>query len=339
MATWLHNSRQRRSTAGFTVVEMLIVVAIVILLLSILIVALSAAARSSQKASTSVRMEAMKRGLVQFKSDVGYYPPILNMQRGLNLTASLDPINPAYRNAVQDYYSVTTPAEYLMGYGPRAQDGFGAPIGNNTDSERPPFGIRPPGEDGVWGAVDNPFSGQPANGSLTSRNPKFTGDIFGPYLDLSDDRLLACIDGTFDPSGKLNVYFPGEAGYNDAGTKVIVDYWGRPIHYYRRPYPIGGIRSGFRQVDRNNDGLADPVPSLGDIWVLRPFEIPPGMDVTGIPDGAGDTATTNALNTADFALFSAGPDLAFQAKVRYDDPSIDASYKFNNRDNIVELGR
>lgn len=346
MAIRHHNLRWQTRCAsgvrGFTVVEMLIVVAIIILLLSILIVVVSAAARAGQTASTSVRMQAMSRALVTFKKDLGYYPPVLDDDRNLTFSATHDPLSGSYANDVQNYFSHTSMAEYLVGYGPRTQDGFGAPIGNNTDSERPPFGIRDPGNDGVWDAVNNPLSGQPANGSLTSRNPKFTGDIFGPYLELDDSRLLGSIDGSAHPvTGAINVFFPGEAGYSDTDPKVIVDYWGRPIRYYRRPYPFGGLRTGYGMVDRDGNGTIDRVPSLGDIFLLRPFNLPPGTDVSSpFADAAGDNASTTALNAAEFALFSSGPDLTFNALVRYDDPDLGPAIttEFSNRDNIVEVG-
>ena len=327
------NARSRRA---FTMVEMLIIVAIVILLLSILLVALNAASRAGQTTSTSARMQAISRALVQFRKDVGYLPPVLNEARGLNLTPDLDPaFGGTYAGAIQGYNSVTSLAEYLVGYGGRLQDGYGVDVGgSNTDAERPPHGIRHPNNDGVWNAT---LKG--GGGTLVERKPDTKGDVFGPYLELDDPDLLASTDGTTDANDNLNVYFPGEVGYDENDPKVIVDFWGRPIHYHRKPYPLGGLRTGFMAVDRNGDGLVDPVPTLGDVYVLRPFEVNPGEDVTGRPDGVGDTLTTTALNTAEFALFSPGPDRVFNFRVRYDDPDLGMTTSFANRDNIVELGQ
>lgn len=346
MSNRADNQRQRGSgaarRAGFTVVEMLVVVAIVILLLSILIVALNAASRSSQMANTSARMAAMSRALVSFRNDIGYLPPVLNRDRGLLNLPAHDPNAPSYATVIQDYYSVTSMAEYLTGYGSRNQDGYGVAVGSESANaaENPPFGIRHPGSDGVWGASKDDGLPPPA-GALARRKPDTSGNVFGPYLELDDPNLLASIDGSVNPNtGMLNIFFPGEAGYDEANPKVIVDYWGRPIEYYRLPYPIGGIRTGFAAVDRDGDGDIDRKPSLSDIFVLRKFNIPPGEDVSGIPDRANDTATTAALNAAEFALFSYGPDRTANRKVRYDDPSVGGiDTDFANRDNIVELGR
>ena len=78
---------------------------------------------------------------------------------------------------------------------------------------------------------------------MSGTNPNIdTGKVFGPYLQLKDERLLASTDGTFDPNGNLNVYFPGEGNYNDNDPKVITGYWGRPIRYYRTVYKPGASR-------------------------------------------------------------------------------------------------
>ena len=62
---------------AFTLIELLVVVAILIVLLTILIIAVNAASRTAQKASTQNLMDSMKKGLIRFKEDIGYYPPLL----------------------------------------------------------------------------------------------------------------------------------------------------------------------------------------------------------------------------------------------------------------------
>ena len=62
---------------GFTVIEMLVTLAMIIVLVGILVVALSQASGTAQKAQTSFLMNSMSAGLVQFKRDHGYLPPVL----------------------------------------------------------------------------------------------------------------------------------------------------------------------------------------------------------------------------------------------------------------------
>ena len=72
------------------------------------------------------------------------------------------------------------------------------------------------------------------------------GKVYGPYLELKDESLLASTDGTVDAQERLQVSFPGDAGYNADNPKVIVDYWGNPIRYYRRLYAPGSLKSPYR---------------------------------------------------------------------------------------------
>ena len=247
---------------GFTIVELLIVIAVIILLLSILIVAVNAATRTAQSASTRTLMNSMKQALVRFKADIGYYPPVLGDvsptdftpdnhdlrklfdPRGEDLIAgTADDIlplmpdgspNPNYSLNVQAWYSVATPADYLIGYGNDQQDAYDG------------LGIRHPGPDAVWEAT---IYGA-ADGSLGARNagtgPASAGKVYGQYLELKDERLLATTDGSTDANGNLILFFPGEGNYNPDHPKIIVDYWGNPIRYYRQVYPVGAIKHGYR---------------------------------------------------------------------------------------------
>lgn len=324
---------------GFTIVELLIVIAVIILLLSILIVAVNAATRTAQSANTLTLMNSMKQALVRFKADIGYYPPLFGPLPGLGFGGSSpdflrqlfpppDPALPAsYPERIQDWWSSAAMAEYLLGYGEGRYDGYGyVDLG-----ETPTLGIRDPGPDGVWGAVTNP-SPPPGDGSLGARNPPLDGKVYGPYLELKDERLLGSTNGTFDPaSGNPRVFFPGDGNYNPDHPKIIVDYWGNPIRYYRKVYPAGALQSVYRSFNP-----ADHTPTLSDVFVLRPFDLKPGSAIDGIPDQnpnipGGDTSITHALRTAEFALVSAGPDRALEQDVRRD-------AKEFNKDNIVELG-
>jgi hypothetical protein len=233
---------------------------------------------------------------------------------------------------VQEWYSVTTLAEYLLGYGNHNQDGYGVIDPTNPNDtytqERPRLGIRHPGRDGVWGATIN----QTADGSLDARMRGQSasvdvGKVYGPYLELKDERMLAA--ATYDDDGEVELTFPGTGGYDAAMPKVLVDYWGNPIRYYRRLYAPGDLRSPYRTI--NLSGTL-PEPTLSDVFVLRPFEVDPGGAIDSVhADDAGDSTTTTALNSAEFALFSAGADRNSDATARYDGDEF-------NKDNIVELG-
>lgn len=316
----------RQDHRGFTIVELLIVTAVIILLLSILVVALNAAGKASQKASTTVLMTSISKGLEQFKQDVGYYPPALDLFRGL--VGSPDPTAIADDFAgVQNWYSNTSIAEYLIGYDEGRWDGYGeGPDSLNFGGERPPLGIRHPGPDGVWGA-------SLATGALADRNPptRPRGDVFGPYIELTDARLLGGISGFGGAGGGVSVFFPGDPAYNPDDPKVIVDYWGDPIRYYRLPYLAGAIDKAYRSYDP--DRLP---PTLANVVLLRPFRVAPGTETdvdVAFADANGDTTATIGLRAAEFALFSAGPDRAFDDTRRRDD-----DFGGFNEDNIVEIG-
>ncbi|MCH8152537.1 MAG: type II secretion system protein [Planctomycetes bacterium] len=336
---------------GFTIVELMIVIAVIILLLSIVIVAVNAATRTAQSANTLTLMNSMKQALVRFKADIGYYPPVFGpgsepVERLRELFPWPDPASPAsYQVRIQNWWSSAAMAEYLLGYDEGGYDGYGlGPDSPGYIGETPTLGIRHPGPDGVWGAVTNP-SPPPGDGSLGARNPPLDGKVYGPYLELKDERLLGSTDGSIDQaSGNPRVFFPGDGNYNPDHPKIIVDYWGNPIRYYRKVYPAGALQSVYRSTDP-----AVPSPTLADVFVLRPFDLKPGSAIDGIADNSlivpgGDTTTTHALRTAEFALVSAGPDRALDATTRYDAPDQNGNdpdgdgISFENKDNIVELG-
>ena len=237
--------------------------------------------------------------------------------------------NPNYSLNVQAWYSVATPADYLIGYGNDQQDAYDG------------LGIRHPGPDAVWEAT---IYGA-ADGSLGARNagtgPASAGKVYGQYLELKDERLLATTDGSTDANGNLILFFPGEGNYNPDHPKIIVDYWGNPIRYYRQVYPVGAIKHGYRAKTYVTTTYGDqvPLPTLSDVVLLRPYLTKVGASVNGLPDEqfdipglpSGDPTTSRALISAEFALFSAGSDRALTSNERFDDNEF-------NKDNIVELG-
>jgi type II secretory pathway pseudopilin PulG len=339
-----HGRRSLRVVrGGFTLIEMLIVISVIIVLLGLLIVALNYATKASQKANTQSLMISIRQGLTRFKEDIGYNPPVLDLERR--------PFH-LFDNGVdlQTWYSYTTLAEYMIGYGHHYEDGWGVvpdagdtnkdwfEIRNTDSSESPATGIRHPGFDGVWGATR--YSGslaermRGADGSQGSESapwPIDEGKVYGPYIETKTRDLLGSTDGTFDPiTDRLNVYFPGEANYNEDDPKVLADYWGNPIRYYRRVYAIGALDTPYRTFDPNN-----PAPTLADVFVLRPYDVSGYASVTGLPDAStvipgGDPTTISSLRSAEFALFSPGPDRAFDRDIRRDPDQL-------NVDNIVEV--
>ncbi len=345
-----HRLRPRKNRpGGFTIVELLITMALIILLLSILTVAIASVTRTSQSANTRALMNSIKQALARFKADVGYYPPVLGTTDPIppvpndvrNLLIPPDPASGSYRSDVQQWFSFASLADYLIGYGHHEQDGYGLVPDNppirDWDQEAPALGIRHPGRDGAWGASHNGG----ATGGLDDRmkNGLFHGSefapfaidqgkVYGPYLELKDERLMAFTDGT-STNGRLDVYFAGERLYNTNDPMVIVDYWGSPIRYYRQLYHPGSLGSIYRL--RRAAGSSRPQPSLADVFVLRPFAIKPGAAVNGLRDRNSDRSTTYALRTAEVAIFSPGPDRTLNTRVRFDEREF-------NRDNIVELG-
>jgi hypothetical protein len=199
-----------------------------------------------------------------------------------------------------------------------------------TSEEIPRLGIRSPGPDGVWGATSyGSRDGRLADRlHVDNRNPNIdSGPVLGPYLEIAGERLLASTNGQSDAGGNLVVFLPGESGYSDGDPKVIDDYWGRPLRYYRRLYPPGALNSTYRSLD-----VAVRTPTLAEVILLRPFRAVAGAEAESlVADARGDTTTSMPLRTAEFAIFSPGADRSCDPTVRYDADE-------SNADNIVEIG-
>ncbi len=348
---------------GMTLIELLVVMGIILVLLSIVVVAVAAATKTAAGANTRALMGSIKQSLIRFKEDIGYYPPVLGVPdplTGDDRRKLFDPLgpdltwgtaddilpdgpsgpNPEYKANIQKWFSVTSLAEYLVGYGHHNEDGYGVinPADPTTlwPAETPRQGIRHPGRDGVWGATYN----DSADGALAARmagtNPNVdAGRVYGPYLDLKDDRAIGFLSGA--PEG------------DDATHPLAIgDYWGTGISYYRRLYPSGSLSSSYRSATGTGTGTGTgTVGTLADVFVLRPFTFKAGgIDtdetgtstnfqdgaIDGIADDSGDTSTSAALRSAEFALFSPGPDRKSNHNLRVDPPD------HFNEDNIVELG-
>ena len=353
-----------KTRRAFTIIELLTVVGIIVVLVGLLVVAVSSASKVAQAASTRSMMGAVSRALTQFKTDMGYLPPVLGFPTtGASQTGSvgylrdlvLPPIltvgpTPSQVTQIQNYYSMTSMVEYLIGPGGRDEDGYGA-IGipaNTTQGfkELPPAGIRSPLKDGVWGAYSNPGPGNQTLGNFSRRNLPLTavanistvanvsGRVLGPYLELKDGSLLGAIVGTDSVTGQPIVARAGDNNWNPTAPKVLLDYYGQPIRFYRKGYVNGDPkRIGGKKVGVGTG--SDVGWDLSDIFVLRPqkFDLNTGIDdlADDLADGNGDKSTSRSLKMADFALFSSGPDQRADFTVRRDATLF-------NEDNIVEVG-
>lgn len=350
-----HHARAARR--GFTLTELLVVVAIIVTLIGSLVVALGAAAKRAQAANTTALMSAISTGLGKFEGDFGYLPPVLGPRdtgapasgRGRDVVRIGDVGAGGVVQRQQDWISYTTLAEYLIVYGHRGEDGYGRVAGGAAgpgDREAPPFGIRSPGPDGAFGSIDSPQPALAANpafrGYYRARNPArlaappavgnvnwntqpVEGRVFGPYLDQIDERLLGGVTG-YQANGRPTIVTADQGVPNfDLLPKVLLDYWGEPIAYYRRPYGGDDLRSTVADANGN-------LANLGDIYALRGWEIAPGDQSVGAPDASGDDSSSAHLKGASFALLSTGPDRSFNRTVRRDDAEF-------NKDNIVQTGR
>ena len=359
LATRMTRLRAHRGTGrGFTLTELLVVVAIIVLLLGTLIVALGAASKRVQSANTQSLMNTISTGLAQFQGDFGYLPPVLGARsptaagaRGFGRdVVRFDQVTAGNDLARQQlWFSHTTLAEFLLGYGNRSEDGYGIVTGGASgvgDRESPTFGIRSPGPDGCWGAVEAPqpaFAANPTfGGYYAARNPgrlaappavgnagwntqAVEGKVYGPYIDLKDERLIGGLTG-FDANGRPQIVTAAQDGINfDARPKVILDFWGEPIVYYRAPYEGTDIRATRKRADGT-------LFNLGDVACLRPWVIEPSDQSEGAADAANDPFTSSALKSAAFALRSNGPDRTFDRDRRRDPNE-------TNRDNIIQTGQ
>lgn len=361
---------------AFTLTELLVVVAIIVLLLGTLFVAINAASKRAQVAKTQFLMNTIASGLAQFNTDFGYHPPVLGKRDPSPGTSGFARDVVRYNDNVvgggndlarqQNWASYTTLAEYLLGYGHRGEDGYGVQRdpangqpypatgpqnpGGLMPKEAPPFGIRSPGPDGCWGAIDAPPAGF-ANfrGYYRARNPMrtsgapavtsnlwnreiFEGRVYGPYIDSMDERLIGGLTG-FDSQGRPTVVtsdqIPPSQNSNqptfDQLPKVILDYWGNPIAYYRAPYGGDDLKS-------NVPSPAGGFLNLGDIFCLREWEIDTAEQSLGAADANGDTSSSAAMKAASFALFSPGADRTFNRAVRRDVDEF-------NKDNVIQAAK
>ena len=364
---------------GFTIIELLVTITLIVILVSAMVLGMKSARTAAQIAETTSRLMALKQATVWFKEEIGYLPPVLDDQRNLKSAGIAG--NPLqfpplatpgnyenYRFQIQPWYSITTPADFFLGYGDQIDDGFGRVAGADSNhpswGEMPRMGIRHPGIDGVWRGTDIHLNPPAPSGSglRADRRTQDSGKIFGPYLDVNNDQMLGRIlvneQGITqrDPvTDAIKVYYPGEPGYHIDQPMVVVDSWGTPFRYYRPLYPFvepnidGDLRMQIGVSKSYPPSNSYTKPTLSDYIVLRPFDFPTDKVIDGFfPDFSdgnvltGDTSTSIELQTGQFAYLSSGPDKKTNDWIRADVAGLAGPMNLEtdefNKDNMVEVG-
>lgn len=221
----MHESDQhlRPMRHGFTLVELLVVIAIIALLVGMLLVGINKVRSKGEQTNTEQLMRSMDIGLSAFKEDHGFYPPLLDDTVSPQATNDLYPY-PNDRARDLDYYSTLSLAPYLLGVGDLNGDGN---VDDDYDDGLAGLGMRTPTADRSWGYT---YRGQSGTGRRAywqaqekdvNGEDVVTGQTYGPYIEV-------------DADGQLGF------AHNRAGDKLdsparyaILDYWGRPIRYYR----------------------------------------------------------------------------------------------------------
>ncbi len=144
------------------------------------------------------------------------------------------------------------------------------------------------------------------------RGSRSRAGSYGPYLEVKDENSL----GGLRPDG--SIARPEDEDYVNR-PKVILDYWGTPIRYYRRPYYGGDPRADNPSFD------------IGDVFAMRPWTFEEGLESNGVEDADGDRSTTPQLKSAEIGLLSAGPNRRIDDARRFDVDEL-------NQDNIQEVG-
>ena len=367
---------------GFTILELLVTITLIVILVSAMVLGMNSARTAAQIAETTSRLMALKQATVWFKEEIGYLPPVLDDQRNLmSVGIAGDPLQfpplatsgneENYRSQIQGWYSITSPADFFLGYGNQNDDGFGR-VGVDSAhpswGEMPRMGIRHPGIDGVWRGTDihlyiDPLATPSGNGLRVDRRTQASGKIFGPYLDVNNDQMLGRIllnqqtgEAELDPvTNTIKVYYPGEPGYDIDQPMVVVDSWGTPFRYYRPLYPFvepnidGDLRMQIGVSKSYPPSNSYIMPTLSDHIVLRPFDFPSDKVIDGFfpdfRDGnvvTGDTSTSIELQTGQFAYVSSGPDKKTNDWIRADVAGLPGQMNLEtdefNKDNMVEVG-
>jgi type II secretory pathway pseudopilin PulG len=194
--------------------------------------------------------------------------------------------------------------------------------------------------------------GNDTNKCVMRCRPNLEGKVFGPYLEMKDPSIIGGVKGIIDTGARKGELDIVRASDNDANfdryPKVILDYWGQPIRYYRRGY----VNLTPNTPDQATDGTNF---DLGDFFALRPTRgdqgdfVPDAQAKNDVLDDENadlpasttingkDRSSTPRLRSAEFALLSSGPDKKMDRtrRIALSGPNKDVDI---NADNIVETG-
>lgn len=203
--------RDGNGRRAFSLLELLIAVAIIALLVSLVTVVGGRLRQAAERTNTTRLMNDIKTGLVQFNTDFGFYPPLLDDDLTL-------PDSPNEKENM-GFYSTLTLVPYLIGLGDLNRNGEEGVTDPYDDGEGG-VGLRNPGPDLSWGGSRDAFNREAyLQGLEASQGGVLKGRVYGPYIELGDEYTFAEAE---DRNGNdLDLLF------------VFSDAWGQPIRYYR----------------------------------------------------------------------------------------------------------
>jgi prepilin-type N-terminal cleavage/methylation domain-containing protein len=262
------NMKRTNRRCGFTLVELLAVIGIIVVLMSLLLVALAGARRGAMTSQTTRQLASMSAAMDAFKSDFGWYPPLLvnNNEQGdpEELLDNDEPMHIVpqaryrygegqYGTGLDDYrtvlakaryHSTVSIAQYLIGAGDLNGDEIEVYDQPGTERIEPNFddgadgpGIRHPGAiDKSWGGGADRMLQVPRGGNdeYPDGTPRLVAEVVPPrgrvYGPYLDPGLL---------SDRLR--------RRKDGMFEIEDSFGVPIRYYRG-FPTKEIAQNTRDL-------------------------------------------------------------------------------------------
>lgn len=277
-ANHMTTRRTKARGAGFTIMELLVVMSIIILLVGMLVPAVNIARRNAGDAATRTFLGSIAMGMEAYHRDHGDHVP--SDYRLLKKKRSNDPDDneeTAMFSRMNQWQGGEIMAQLLLGY--------------LADEE------------------GNPLDGNKGLGYRAGF--KSAGRVYGPYLDLKNDRSLVAspiTDGTHQFAKVITD--PGSSGQ-------------KPMLYYRAnnsPSANVGelthnskaiISQGGRFDLEHNHELADPPNGANKKLVMEYLKL---LEKDGGMKDADSDALRTSLTSAQFLLLAPGPDDSFGTK-------------------------